>query len=128
MSDLSPKQLVFVQEYLMNKNGRQAAITAGYSEHSADSTASRMLKNDKVKQYLDRKETNLNRDLREMFVDKAAKAFRVIEELMDSAINENVRFSAAKDLLDRAGYKPVDKLVADVKTETITVQLPSELD
>jgi phage terminase small subunit len=124
---LNPKQIIFVQEYLKNGNGKHAAIAAGYSETSAECQASRMLKNDKVRQYLDKKEANLDRDLREMFVEKAVKAFNVMEELMESAVNESVRFNAAKDFLDRAGYKPVDKIVADVTTRSYEDQL-AELD
>ena len=118
MADLSPKQLIFVQEYIRTRNGRQAAIAAGYSEHSADSQASRMLKNDKVRQYLDKQATNLNRDLREIFVQDAVKAYGVLFEIMnDPASPAKDRLVAARDLLDRAGYKPTDKVVTDITTE-----------
>lgn len=125
MADLSPKQLIFVQEYIRTRNGRQAAIAAGYSEHSADSQASRMLKNDKVKQYLDKQAANLNRDLREIFVQDAVKAYGVLFEIMnDPGAPPKDRLVAARDLLDRAGYKPVDKMVADVSaTMTFEDQL-----
>ena len=39
----------FVAEYLVDKNGTQAAIRAGYSPKSAHVQASRLLSNDKVK-------------------------------------------------------------------------------
>lgn len=123
MADLSPKQLIFVQEYIRSGNGKQAAIAAGYSERSAESQASRMLRNDKVKQYLDKKEAKLDKDLREMFVEDAVKAYGVLMEIMqDPTVPPKDRLSAAKDLLDRAGYKPTDKVIADVNTEgTLTV-------
>ena len=35
MSDLTPKQVLFVDEYLIDLNATQAAIRAGYSENSA---------------------------------------------------------------------------------------------
>ncbi|TQR97321.1 terminase small subunit [Paenibacillus ottowii] len=123
MADLSPKQLVFVQEYLRHNNITAAAKAAGYSEKSAHVQGSRMLKNDKVKQYLNKNEQNLNRDLREMFVADAVKAYEVMKEIMnDPAAQHKDRLSAAKDLLDRAGYKATDKIVADVNSEgTVTV-------
>lgn len=123
MADLSPKQLIFVQEYMRSGNGKQAAIAAGYSEHSAESQASRMLKNDKVKQYLDKKEANLNRDLREMFVADAVKAYNVLIEIMENPSSmDKDRLVAARDLLDRAGYKPTEKVLADVNSEgTMTI-------
>ncbi|KAE8559795.1 terminase small subunit [Paenibacillus polymyxa] len=123
MADLSPKQLVFVQEYLRHNNITAAAKAAGYSEKSAHVQGSRMLKNDKVKQYLNKNEQNLNRDLREMFVADAVKAYEVMKDIMnDPAAQHRDRLSAAKDLLDRAGYKATDKIVADVSSEgTVTV-------
>ena len=78
MADLNPKQLIFVQEYMKSSNGKHAAIAAGYSERSAESQASRMLRDAKVKQYLNKKEANLDRDLREIFVNDAVKAYNVL--------------------------------------------------
>ncbi|NLC24712.1 MAG: terminase small subunit [Oxalobacter sp.] len=40
---LNPRQARFVSEYLVDLNGTQAAIRAGYSERSAKQTASRLL-------------------------------------------------------------------------------------
>lgn len=127
VNNLNPKQLIFVQEYLRCGNGTHAAIAAGYSENSAESQASRMLKNAKVRQYLDKKEANLDKDLREMFVDEAVNAFGVLKEIMmkPEAMDKD-RIAAAKDLLDRAGYKPVEKVVADVTTRSYEDEL-SEL-
>lgn len=48
MSDLTPKQALFVKEYLVDLNGKQAAIRTGYSEASAEVQASRLLSNAKV--------------------------------------------------------------------------------
>lgn len=48
MSDLTDKQKRFVDEYLIDCNATQAAIRAGYSEKTAESTGSRLLRNAKV--------------------------------------------------------------------------------
>jgi len=45
MTELTPKQRRFVEEYLIDLNATQAAIRAGYSEKSAKVTASRLLAN-----------------------------------------------------------------------------------
>lgn len=51
-SKLTAQQKRFVQELFKNNhNGKQAAIAAGYSEKSAEVTASRLLRNDKVLEY-----------------------------------------------------------------------------
>lgn len=126
--DLNPKQLIFLQEYLKSGNGKHAAIAAGYSERSAESQASRMLRDAKVKQYLNKKEANLDRDLREIFVEDAVKAYEVLKEIMlKPDAQDKDRLAAAKDLLDRAGYKPVDKIAANVDGEqklSVTFNIP----
>ena len=45
---LTPKQAQFVQEYLVDLNGTQAAIRAGYSQRGATVQASWLLANPKV--------------------------------------------------------------------------------
>lgn len=42
------KQNLFAKEYVVDYNGTQAAIRAGYSEKSARTTACRLLKNPKI--------------------------------------------------------------------------------
>ena len=46
---VSPKRERFCQEYIIDLNGKQAAIRSGYSEKSAEVTASRLLSDVKVK-------------------------------------------------------------------------------
>ena len=48
MAKLTPRQERFVDEYLLDLNGKQAAIRAGYSERTAEVQASRLLSNVKV--------------------------------------------------------------------------------
>ena len=47
---ITPKQARFVAEYLVDLNGKQAAIRAGYSPQTAQAQASRLLTNAKVKE------------------------------------------------------------------------------
>ena len=46
---LNPRQAAFVREYLVDLNGTQAAIRAGYSPNGADVQAIRLLGNAKPK-------------------------------------------------------------------------------
>lgn len=46
--DLTDQQRLFVSEYLRDKCGKQAAIRAGYSVRSAESTASKLVRHPKV--------------------------------------------------------------------------------
>ncbi|OMF00284.1 hypothetical protein BK124_11545 [Paenibacillus amylolyticus] len=119
MADLRPQIMLFVTEYIKNGgNGTAAAIAAGYSEKSAYSQASRLLKSVEVQQYLNNTQQSINKDLRMMFAEDAVKAYNVMLEIMQSpnAMDKD-RLVAARDLLDRAGYKPIDRVQADVQGE-----------
>jgi phage terminase small subunit len=119
MSDLRPQIMIFVTEYLKNgNNATQAAISAGYSEKTAYSQGSRLLKSVEVQQYLNKTEQNLNRDLRQIFAEDAVEAYKVLKEIMlnDAALDKD-RITAARDILDRGGYKPVERVISDVKAE-----------
>jgi phage terminase small subunit len=51
---MTPKQALFVAEYLKDLNGKQAAIRAGYSEKTAEQQASRLLSNAKLQGEIER--------------------------------------------------------------------------
>jgi phage terminase small subunit len=53
--DLTPQQRLFVHEYLLDRNGTQAALRAGYAQRSAASQACDLLKNPKVRDLLEQK-------------------------------------------------------------------------
>ena len=55
MAELNDKQRRFVDEYIKDLNGKQSAIRAGYSERTAESQASRLLSNAKVKAYMQKR-------------------------------------------------------------------------
>jgi hypothetical protein len=50
--DLNKFQRAFIREWVVSNNGTQAAIKAGYSEKSAASQASALLKNPKIKRHI----------------------------------------------------------------------------
>ncbi|WP_436942106.1 terminase small subunit [Staphylococcus xylosus] len=52
MSELNPRQEKFVHEYIKTLNVTQSAIKAGYSPQSAHVQGSRLLKNEKVSEYI----------------------------------------------------------------------------
>ena len=54
MAKAKDKLAIFVREYLVDQNGTRAAIAAGYAEKSASVTASRLLKNAKVRAEIDK--------------------------------------------------------------------------
>jgi phage terminase small subunit len=64
--DLTPCQVRFVEEYLLDLNAKQAAIRAGYSPKTAEIQASRLLSNAKVQravsEAIDRRTTRVEVD------------------------------------------------------------------
>ncbi|EJD5763379.1 terminase small subunit [Staphylococcus pseudintermedius] len=52
MSELTPRQVRFVNEYIKTLNITQSAIKAGYAPNSAHVTGSRLLRNEKVNEYI----------------------------------------------------------------------------
>lgn len=88
--NLTVKQRMFVEEYLIDLNATQAAIRAGYSAKTADQQGSRMLANVKVQQAIAErmaersKRTGVNQD-------------RVVLEL------SKIAFLKMTDVVDRNG-------------------------
>ncbi len=124
MIDLTPQQLLFCNNYLNNNaNGTKAAIDAGYAASGAATQATRLLKNDNVRKYIEDRRKAKTIDLRELFAEGAIDAYNVILQIMtDPDTNKRDRLAAARDLLDRAGYKPTDRVVADVNNDgTLTI-------
>lgn len=62
MDKLTPKQERFANEYIKTLNVTQSAINAGYSSNSAHVTGSRLLRNEKVKDYIQSKKDEIMED------------------------------------------------------------------
>ena len=56
---LTPKQAAFVREYLVDRNGAQAAIRAGYSRKAARQQGSRLLAHGDVREAVDKAQAKL---------------------------------------------------------------------
>jgi phage terminase small subunit len=124
MGELTDKQRAFVYEYMKDRNATQAAIRAGYSPNSAQEQGSRLLSNAMVAEFLAQQEAELKRDLRERFAEEAEMAFETVVKIAKGISPPGVKkpsartvLDAAKDLLDRAGYKPTDKIDAHVEND-----------
>ena len=91
----------FVAEFVKNGgNATQAAISVGVSEASARTIGYRLKM---------RLANDIDAEQREALKGYSSKALNQIQELAESAVSEKVKLDANKDLLDRAGWKPVDK-------------------
>lgn len=110
MDGLSHKQKAFVQEFILDFNATQAAIRAGYSERSAEVTGFRLLRNDKIVAEIHKEKEKIAEELRQRFVGDAVIAREVmLKVLNDPNASNRDKITVAKDLLDRAGFEPIDK-------------------
>ena len=82
---------------------KEASIEAGYAKGDAGRvTASKTLRLPHVQEYM-------QQCIRQSIGLNATIASRRVLDLASSAKSEYVQLEASKDILDRAGYKPVDK-------------------
>jgi|TARA_R100001509_G_scaffold58955_1_gene32500 phage terminase small subunit len=96
----------------------QAAQDAGYaSGESGRVTATKTLKLAHVQSYLMQR-------MNEEFGISATLAAGTVKRLATGAKSEYVQLEAAKDLLDRAGYKPIDRSQVQVAGDIrVTIDL-----
>ncbi|WP_353233356.1 terminase small subunit [Diaphorobacter ruginosibacter] len=77
LAALEPRQQLFVQEYLVDMNGTQAAIRAGYSVRTAHEQASRLLANGKVRLAVEEGQKKLQSKL-EISAERVVKSLALI--------------------------------------------------
>lgn len=110
---LNEQRKLFVNEYikLRCKNATQAAINAGYSEKTAQSQASQILKDSYVQEYLEQQKSEISKGLQQEFVYDALEARNVMYEILKNpAALDKDKIAVAKDFLDRAGFKPTESV------------------
>ena len=101
---LTEKQTALVDTLVANGCSiKKAAELAGYSKgESGRVSASKAVKLPQVQQYMMQR-------MNEQFGLSATIAAGRLRSLVSDAKSEYVQLEAAKDLLDRAGYKPIDR-------------------
>jgi phage terminase small subunit len=123
---LTAKQKRFCEEYLIDLNATQAAIRSGYSPKTAEQTASRLLRNVKVQEYMAKRQKELSRSTE-------ITQERVIKELALIAFSNNADYAhvvekkmkaevggALVDVLDEDGKPVMYRTVEPVLTEELT--------
>ena len=101
---LTKKQMVLVDTIVATGcSVVKASKEAGYADgESGRVTASKTLRLPHVQEYMQQR-------IRESIGLNATKASNKMLELSQSAKSEYVQLEASKDILDRAGYKPIEK-------------------
>lgn len=122
---LTDKQKRFCEEYLIDLNATQAAIRAGYSPKTAEQTASRLLRNVKVQEYIAKRQKELSRStevtqervIRELALiafSNTADYAHVVEKKMKAEVG-----GALVDVLDEDGKPVMYRTVELVLTEEL---------
>ena len=114
---LTEQRQIFIKEFCRLGDHVQAARRAGYSEKTIANQACK-LKRELASEI--REELTLN------FITHAPKALQTLKELAESSPSESVRLQAARDLLDRAGYKAVERR-EEITQRPSTQEIESEI-
>ena len=113
------QQQTFVEQFCMHGNAAKAAEVAGYSHPKQRGYE---LKNKFAKEIEDKRKKAIK--------DSIPAAIAMLNHLMNNAESESVKLGAVKDILDRAGMKPTDKVeqtVTSVEGKS-TEELQKELE
>lgn len=119
MSELTAKQARFVNEYIRTLNVTQSAVKAGYSSNSAHVTGSRLLRNEKVKDYIQSKKD-------EIIDDTILTAKETLYLLTKSAVGdetETKEFVVKKSSFERNLDTGRMNLVYNERVETVEVPI-----
>lgn len=91
MTNLWPKQERFVEEYLATANGLKAALAAGYSQKSAQTQSTRLLRDEKVSAEIASRRAAIGKKL-EITVEYVVNGLRELAEgeKIPAAVKANV--------------------------------------
>ena len=107
---LDGRQKKFAKEYAESLNMYQSAINAGYSESYAKSSSYKLLDIVGMEDEIERIRAEEQDKVQKRFAIGASKAIKwMIEAIDDDDVPPTVKQTVTKNLLDYAGYKPVDK-------------------
>lgn len=118
---LTPKQELFVKEYLVDLNGKQAAIRAGYAPASAEVHASRMLSKAKVQEMVAEKQAKRAERLEVTVDDLIAE----LEEARALAFQTGKAGPAVQATMGKAKLLGMDKQLIDLTNSDGSLRPPS---
>ncbi len=100
-TDLTNQRQIFVEEYVRSGDHLYAAKKAGYKDtHTLRNQACNL-----------RKECSeeITEELHYNFAEIAPRVLNILTDLSENAESESVRLGAPRDLLDRPGFRPVER-------------------
>ncbi len=118
-TDLTNQWQLFVEEYVRSGDHLEAAKKAGYKDTHTLRNQACKLRRECADEIAD--------ELHRNFAEIAPRALNILSDLAENAESESVRLGATRDLLDRAGFIPVDshEVVKEKSVEELNAQLVS---
>jgi phage terminase small subunit len=115
---ITEQQETFIEQYILHGNAARAAESAGYAHPKQRGYE---LKNKFASEIEER--------TKKMIKDAVPSAMRMLQRLAEEAESESVRLGAVKDILDRAGLKPTEKIQQEISQveQKSTEELQKEL-
>ena len=118
-TDFTNQRHVFVEEYVRYGDHLEAAKKAGYKDtHTLSNQACKL-----HRECAD----EITEELHRNFVEIAPRALNILTDLAENAESESVSLDTTRDLLDRAGFRPIDRneIVKEKSVEELNAQLVS---
>ena len=118
-TDLTNQRQALVEEYVRSGDHPEAAMKAGYKDSDTVRNQAFKLRRecaDEITEVLHRN-----------FAEIAPRGLNILTDFAENAESESVRLGATRDLLDRAGFRPVDRheIVKEKSVEELNAQLIS---
>lgn len=123
---MNNKQEAFVNEYLKDHNGAQAAIRAGYSKKTARTIASQLLAKLDISEAIKARIADKTMDSDEVLTRLADMARGDIAELLDIRATGYDIALMVKDDAGNMIVNPKTKLIKKIKQKVTTIQAKSE--
>ena len=115
---LTEQRKQFFEAYCRLGNGILAAKEAGYKD-----SPSLVNQASKLKRELS---SEIAEELTANFMSAAPKALSILMDLAENSASDSVKFQASKDLLDRAGFRPVDRR-EEIRPQRTPAELEAEI-
>ena len=118
LGHLTEQRKNFVEAYCRLGNGTLAAKEAGYKD-----SPSLVNQASKLKRKLSEE---IAEELTSNFVNAAPKALSTLLDLLKNSASDSVKLTASRDLLDRAGFRPIDRR-EEIRLQCSKEELQAEL-
>jgi phage terminase small subunit len=114
VSDLTAKQILFCENYILTRDIKQSSLIAGYSESYSKSKAYELLQDEKIQQKIQELEKTYNQ---EHFKRLSTIANKELETILLSSENDNTRLRAIELIYKLSGIIKDDKISLNINNE-----------